>query len=177
MNGGGFEITLTEEDLVAAFRLHARLERTRPLFLAVLLLVELLVILLICSPQARWSVTSRPLTLLLEGALALAALLLLAVMIALRPLWRLAARRQLAQRPDLSGPIRYAFTDETLSHGTVFSESTYPWSALHGWREDERTLMIYISSQLFYPIPKAKVPPATIAALTGALQAGGVVRR
>ncbi len=174
---GAFGITLSEDDLVAAFRLNARLERTRPLWLAVLLLTFLLVLLLILSPQARWSATSRPLTLMLEGALALVVFLVAAVIVSMRPIWRLIARRSLAQRGDLAGLINYAFSPDGLTHRTVYSQSTYPWTALHGWRENDRMVMIYLSAHLFYPIPTAQVAPETLEALREALRTGGVPRR
>ncbi|MBA3054306.1 MAG: YcxB family protein [Sphingomonadales bacterium] len=167
----GFEIRLSEADLVAAFRLNANFRKVRPLILAAVLVASLLGLILLISPAARLSATSRPLTLLLEGALAMLLLLVLGLAVAIRPLWRAMARRGLAQRPDLAGPIRYAITPQALHHVTVHSASALPWASLHGWREDDRTLLVFLSAGLFYPIPKAQVDADQLAALRDTLTA------
>ena len=83
-----FEVALTEDDLVGAFRLHANFRKVRPLLLAVVLLVILLGLILLISPASRLSATSRPLTLLLEGAVGILMLLVAALFAALPAIWR-----------------------------------------------------------------------------------------
>lgn len=164
-----FVVTLGESDLVQAFRLNARRAAIRPLVLAAVLVTALLVLLLAISPAARQSLTSRPLTLMLEGALALAAvLLLLAVLV--RPLiFRKLAQRSLAQRADLAGPVEWEFGSEGIRHTTVHSDSRYPWTALRGWRENEAVLLLYIADNLFYIVPKAKIATDVIDGLRRAI--------
>lgn len=174
MTSGGFETILSEADLLAAFRLHARLRRIRPLLIAAGVVSTLLVLLLVASPAARLSATHRPLTLLLEGALGILILLALTAALALRPLWRMQARRTLAQRRDLAEPVQWEFSEAGLRHTSVFSDSTYPWAALREWREDEHVILIYISAQLFYIVPRAAVDPALLEGLRDALVTGGV---
>lgn len=174
MTTARFEVVLTEADLVAAFRLHARLERARPLLLAAALLAEILVILLLFSPQARHSATTRPLTLLLEGALAIVLALVIALALAIRPLRRWQARRTLAQRQDLAGTTKLEVGEDGIRHETCYSQSSYPWSAIHEWREDDEIVLLYIASQLFYMVPKRIADPGQIALLRGALEAAGV---
>ena len=172
-----FEITLTERDLVDAFRLNARNPAIRPLILAAAVVAAILILLLAISPEARLSATSRPLTLMLEGALALAALLLVALAVFLRPIWRWMARRALAQRQDLANPIHYSFDEKGLSQAATFTNANYPWPALRSWRESEGILLVYISDQLFYPIPKSQVDEGTVDALRHALASSGVRKR
>ena len=114
---------------------------------------------------------------MLEGALALAAILLLALAILLKPIWRWAARRALTQRQDLANPIQYNFDEECLSQEATFTKASYPWSALKSWREGDSMLLVYISDQLFYPIPKAQLDETTIDALRKALETAGVRKR
>jgi len=175
-HSGSFTVTLSETDLLNGFRLHARLGRARPLILAAILVAMLLCLLLIASPAARHSATHSPATLLLEGALLLALLLVASLGLAIRPLWRRAARRTLAERRDLREPVRYEFSPETFRRVSCFSDSTWPWTALSGWREDDRILMIYPARQLFHAIPKDKVDPAVLAALREALGASALPR-
>jgi hypothetical protein len=73
--------------------------------LAAILTKLLLALLLIISPAARLSFSSRPLT--LEGALVLAAVLLLLVLLARPAIFRRRARRTLTQRAELAGLIRW----------------------------------------------------------------------
>ncbi|HEX8055985.1 MAG TPA: YcxB family protein [Novosphingobium sp.] len=152
-----FTVTLGESDLVEAFRLNARRAAIRPLVLAAALVTALLVLLLAISPAARLSLTSRPLTLMLDGALALAALLLLLVVLARPLIFRKLAERSLAQRADLAGPVEWEFGSEGIRHATIHSDSRYPWTALRGWRENDRVLLLYLADNLFYIVPKAKV--------------------
>lgn len=160
-----FTVKLGESDLVQAFRLNAKRAAIRPLVLAAVLVTMLLVLLLAISPAARLSLTSRPLTLMLEGALALSALLLL-LAILIRPLiFRKLAQRSLAQRADLAGPVEWEFGPEGVRHKTVHSDSLYPWPALRGWRENEAVLLLYIADNLFYVVPKAQVRAEVIAGL------------
>ena len=172
-----FEITLIEDDLVEGFRLNARFERVRPVILAIVLLGALLAMIFMISPQARWSAQHRPLTLLLEGAAGILLLLVVALFASLGSIWRRGARRQLAQRRDLSEPIRYEVTAESLRHTSCFSDSTYPWPALRAWRESDKLMLIYISDLLFYPIPKSRVAPEAIDFIRAALTHAGVAKR
>lgn len=174
---GTFVVKLTEADLVAAFRLHARLERVRPVVLAAVLLIMILLLIFVASPAARISATSRPLTLMLEGAVLLLLALVIPLAFAIRPLWRRAARRSLAVRLDLSEPITYEFSAETLRHTSCFSNSNYPWDGLYGWREDDHVLIVYPSLQLFYVIPKAQLEPGVLAAFRAAIEAAGLAKR
>lgn len=174
---GAFEVTLSEADLVQAFRLNARRGAIRPLILAAILVTMILLLLLAISPAARQSFTSRPLTLMLEGALALAALLLLLVVLARPAIFRALARRTLAQRAELAGPIHWEFGPEGIRHQTVHSDSRYPWSALRGWRENEAILLIYVADNLFYVVPKAQLDAGLSESLHRNIEEAGLPHR
>jgi hypothetical protein len=174
---GAFEVTLGEADLVHAFRLNARRAAIRPLVLAAVLVTALLVLLLLISPAARYSLTARPLMLMLEGALNLAGLVLLLVALARPAILRGLARRTLAQRAELAGPICWEFDQDGLRHKTIHSDSRYPWPALRGWREDEAVLLIYVADNLFYIVPKSQIEQHIVDGVRRAIESAGLPRR
>jgi hypothetical protein len=171
-----FEVTLSEADLVHAFRLNARRPTLRPMILAAILIAALLTVLVAISPTARHTSTTGPLALMLEGALALAGLLLLAVFLTRPMIFRALARRMLIQRAELMGPIRWEFDEESIRHTTIHSDSHYPWPALRGWREDGSILLLYVADNLFYIVPKAQAGEEVIDSLRKNIEAGGVPR-
>jgi len=172
-----FAVTLGEGDLVQAFKLNAKRKAIRPLILAAVFVAALLVLLLAISPAARQSLTSRPLTLMLEGALALTALLLLLVILARPLIFRKLAQRSLAQRADLAGPVEWEFGPEGVRHTTLHSDSHYPWAALRGWRENEVVLLLYIADNLFYIVPKAQVGGELLRSLHRTVEESGLPQR
>lgn len=172
-----FETRLSEADLLAGFRLNAHNRAVRPLLLTAALLMAVLVLLAVICGLALYSLTHDPLTLMLEGAVALA-ILLVALILLLRPaILRGLAQRTLRQRADLAQPIRWEFDGEHLRHTTIYADSRYPWGTLQGWRENETTLLVYVADNVFYAIPKAQVAADTLDALRRQLQAAGVRSR
>lgn len=174
---GEFTVTLSEDDLYRGFLLNAANRRVRPLMVAALGLAALLIALALSSSSVRQSLLGNPLTLLLEGALLLATLLLLLAMVFRRTLLRSLARRTLAQRRDLATPVEWAFDDQALSVNTRFTRSRFPWDALRGWREDDRTVLVYLADQLFHSIPKHQVDESSVGMLRAALHSHGVPTR
>jgi hypothetical protein len=172
-----YSVQLTEDDLVAGFKLTARLRRAVPVIAAIVVLLALVGLILVVSPSARYSAQHRPLLLLLEGAVGILLLLVGILLASLGRIWRLNARRTLAQRPDLAEPVAYEITPATFRHTTIFADSTIPWSALRGWQENERIFMIYLTDQLFYAIPKDQAPVEAIDAIRAALTGAGVAKR
>jgi len=174
---GEFTVTMREEDLYRGFLLNAEKRSIRPLLIAVLALVTLLFILLLIEPSARYSMACNALTLLLEGALLLAAFLLALVVAVRRPVLRSMARRTLEQRRELATPVEWAFDDTALKITTRFTRSEFPWDALRGWREDKHVLLVYLADQLFHAVPKHQVEEAQVSDLRAALETHGVPRR
>jgi hypothetical protein len=174
---GEFTVTMREEDLFRGFLLNAANRNARPLLIAVLALVTLIVVLLALSPSSRHAMVYNAAYLLLEGALLLAALLLGLVLAFRRPILRSMARRTLEQRRELATPVRWAFDDDSLRIETRFTRSAFPWDALRGWREDRHVLLVYLSDQLFHAVPKDQVEEAQSGALRSALESHGVPRR
>jgi hypothetical protein len=174
---GEFTVRMSEQDLYRGFLLNAANRKARPVMIALLAILTLLMILLIAEPSARYSMACNALTLLLEGAVLLAAFLLALVLIFRRPILRSMARRTLEQRRELATPVEWAFDDTALKITTRFTRSEFPWDALRGWREDQHVLLVYLADQLFHSVPKDQVEEARVTALRSALESHGVPRR
>jgi hypothetical protein len=174
---GEFTVTLSEDDLYRGFLLNAANRKVRPVMVAAAGLFALLVVIIYISPAARHSLSANPLTLMLEGALLLAATLLVLVLLFRRRILRSMARRTLEQRRELATPVQWSFDGEGLGVVTRFTQSRFPWDALRGWREDERILLVYLADQLFHSVPKQQLEEATLTALRDALESHGVPRR
>jgi hypothetical protein len=172
-----FTVTLREDDLYRAMRLATANRRARPLLLAALLCALLIALLLMLSPGSVCVLLRSPLSMMLIGAVVLAAFLVTLALAARGPLWRSMARRTLAQRRELATPIEWAFDDNGLRVATRFTRSDFPWDALAGWREDRDVLLVYLSDQLFHTVPKDQIDEAQVSALRTALESHGVPRR
>jgi len=174
---GEFTVSLREEDLYRGFLLNAHNRKLRPVMVAALALTIVLAALLTLSPETRYAMSCSALTLMLLGAIALAAALLALVLLVRKPILRSMARRTLEQRRELATPVRWAFDDEALRIETRFTRSQFPWDAIAGWREDEHVLMVYLSDQLFHAAPKNQIDGGQAAALRTALETHGVPRK
>jgi hypothetical protein len=174
---GEFTVTMREEDLYRGFLLNAANPKARPLMLAIVVLLALLIALLAAYPDALYALTCNALTLMLLGAVFLAASLLAIVLLVRRPILRAMARRTLAQRRDLATPVAWSFDDATLRVTTRFTRSEFPWDALRRWREDDHVLLVYLADQLFHAVPKHQVDEAQVTALRAALESHGVPSR
>jgi hypothetical protein len=174
---GEFSVTMRVEDLYRGFLLNAANRNVRPLLFAIAALVLTLIALLALFPEARLTLACSAGTLMLLGAVLLAAALLGAVLVLRRPILRGMARRTLEQRRELATPVAWSFDDTALRVATRFTRSEFPWDALRGWREDDTTLLVYLADQLFHAVPKHQVEEAQVAALRGALESHGVPRR
>jgi len=165
------EVQLDEADLVGAYRLMGRrnTRQARPAIAQATILAAILVALVLLFPDARASFGRSPLLAGLLGAGLLAASLLFALLAALPLLFRRAARRTLAEHPGLADPIAYEIGEDRLGIVTSRSQANYRWDELHGWREDERIVLIVLTRQLFYVVPKAQVEPAALDALRARL--------
>jgi hypothetical protein len=174
---GEFSVTMRVEDLYRGFLLNAANRNVRPLLFAIAALVLTLIALLALFPEARLTLACSAGTLMLLGAVLLAAALLGAVLVLRRPILRGMARRTLEQRRELATPVAWSFDDTALRVATRFTRSEFPWDALRGWREDDTTLLVYLADQLFHAVPKHQVEEAQVAALRSALESHGVPRR
>ena len=161
------EVKLDEADLVAAYRLMGRrnTRQARPAIALATILAAILVALVLLFPEARESFGRSPLLAGLLGAVLLAAALLFALLAALPLLFRRTAKRTLAEHPGLSDPIAYEIGEDALGIQTSRSQARYRWDELHDWREDERIVLILLTRQLFYVVPKAQVEPLALYAL------------
>jgi len=167
-------VTLAEADLVAAYRLLGRRNRrqARPVIALATVLAGVLIALVVLFPDARAAFGRSPLLAGLLGAVLLAAALLALAIAAIRPLTRRAARRTLAEHPGMADPIVYRFDDAGLEIVTSRSQARFGWSELHGWNEDPRIVLILLTRQLFYVVPKAQAGAAALAALCERLTVG-----
>jgi hypothetical protein len=174
---GEFTVTLREQDLYRGFLLNATSRKARPVMLAALVVLALLIVLLTISPAVRYSLTCSALTLMLLGAVFLAAFLLAIVLLIRKPILRSMARRTLEQRRELATPIEWSFDEGALRIVTRFTRSEFPWDALRGWREGDGVLLVYLADPLFHVVPKQQVDEAQVGALRTALESRGVPRR
>ena len=166
-----FSVTLGEDDFVAAYRLIGRRSRrqARPAIALATILAAILVALVVLFPDARAAFGRSPLLAGVLGAVLLAAGLLGALFAAIPALFRRAARRTLAEHPGMADPIAYEVDDAGLGIVTSRSTARYRWDELHGWREGERIVLILLTRQLFYVLPKAQVDPGALDALRARL--------
>jgi hypothetical protein len=174
---GEFTVSLREEDLYRGFRLNGVNRRARPLLWAVLVCVLLIAALLAASPSSLCLIIRSPGSMMLVGAVLLAAFLVALVLGTRNMIWRSMARRTLEQRRELGTPIQWAFDEQGVRIITRFTSSAVPWDALRGWREDQHVLLVYLADQLFHSVPKEQVDAATLDTLRDALESHGVPRR
>ena len=174
---GEFTVTLREDDLYRAVRLAAANRRARPLLLAALACALLIVLLLAISPASICVLLRSPASMMLAGAVLLAALLVALALAARGPVWRSVTRLTLAQRRELATPVAWTLDDSALRITTRFTRSEFPWDALAGWREDDHVLLVYMSDQLFHTAPKDQIDETQLGFLRTALDSHGVPRR
>jgi cation transport ATPase len=172
---GSCTVALDEADLYAAFRLLGQRNRTqaRPVLLLAVLLAAVIVALLVLFPEARFAFAHSALLAGLLGVVIFLALVVVLVLAATPALLRRAARRTLIEHPGMADPITYAIGPDTFTIHTVFSQATYPWGGLHGWREDTRIILVLLTRQLFYVVPKRQAEPALLELLRERLQDTG----
>ena len=165
------EVRLEEADVIAAYRLMGRRSRrqARPLIATSVILAAIVVALLVMFPDARLAFARSPLLAGLLGAVLLLVGLLIALLAATPALIRRAARNTLKQHPGMAEPIAYTLDDDRLGIRTAYSEAAYPWGKLHGWREDERIVLILLTRQQFYVVPKVQVDADALDALRARL--------
>jgi len=165
-------VRLDEDDLYAAFRLLGRRNRrqARPIMLLAGLCAMLIVLLLSAFPDTRFAFFRSPLLSALSGVAIFLFLVLLVVLAAVPRLLRRAARNTMAEHPGMSDPITHTIAPETFGIRTTFSEAGYPWSRLYSWREDERIVLVLLTRQLFYVVPKRQLTPEQLELLRAALQ-------
>jgi len=172
-------VSLDEDDLHAAFRLLGRRNRkqARPLMLLAILLAMLIVLLLAAFPGARFAFFRSPLLSALSGV-AIFLFLFLLIVLAITPrLLRRAARNTLAHHPGMNEPITHTIASQTFGIRTRYSDAAYPWERLHGWREDDRIVLVLLTHQLFYVVPKRMLRPEQLELLRERLLGTGSANR
>jgi hypothetical protein len=163
-------ITLDEDDFVEAYRPAPRARgQARVVRLLALIVVLLLAGLLIVFPEARLAFRESRLIIGLTGAVMVAAVLLLTLLVASPTLRRRAARSTLVDHPGMRDPIRYAFDAEHFLVNTTYTGACYPWAQLWDWREGERTIIVLPTPRNFYVIAKRGADPAALERLRGYL--------
>jgi len=165
-----FTIVLEEADFIEAYRPAPRPRRMGILLLLLaLMLAALIVVLLVRFPEARLAMRESSMIAGLAGAVMLAALLVLALLIAAPALRRRAARSTLDHHPGMRDPVDYTFDPEHFTVRSTYSQACYPWSQLWDWRESERVVIVMPTPRNFYVLPKRGMEPAAIDRLRGYL--------
>jgi hypothetical protein len=137
--------------------------------LLALILVLVLAGLLIVFPEARLAFGESRLIIGLTGAVIVAALLLVVLLIASPSLRRRVARSTLVDHPGMRDPIHYVFDAEHFSVKTTYTNASYPWAQLWDWREGERTIIVLPTPRNFYVIATRAADPAALQRLRGYL--------
>lgn len=162
--------TLSEDDLVHAFRLMGRRKNARrvlPLLYAGIAVCIVLLVLLIGSTARLFA---SPLLTALTGAAGILMLLLVVLLLLVPSLRRRAARATLAHNANFEGPFTVSFDEAEFRYRAPYSSAAYPWEKLHGWREDERIVVVHPAPQLFYTLPRLVLDEAALATLHAGLR-------
>ena len=156
------EVLLCEEDFIEAY---GSPRPRRPFYLVLTLAVMLallIVALLVRFPESRTAFAQSPLLAGLTGAIALAALTLIGVILAVPALRRKAARSTLRDHPGMHDPIHYEFDDKHFAVRSTYTSARYPWSQLWDWRETGRVIIVMPTPRNFYLVPKERVDAAIL---------------
>lgn len=165
-----FVVTLDEADFVDAYQPIPRRRRHGVLLLLLALIVALLILaLLVRFPEAKLALEESRLVFALIGAILLAGVLVLGLLVASPVLRRRAARSTLTDHPGMLDPVHYAFDPEHFTVRSTYAQAQYPWDQLWDWRETERVLIVMPTPRNFYVVPKRGVDPAAIDRLKGYL--------
>ena len=162
---GEYEYSLSQDDLVRAFRLKGRRKGARrivPLLWTGIAVCVIALVLLIGTPERLFA---NPLLTALAGAAAILFAILAALLLAAPTLRRRAAQATLSLNPNFEGPITVAFDEQAFHHRTAYSSAAYPWAKLYGWRADDRITIVQPAPQLFFVVPHQILGEAATAAL------------
>ena len=163
-------VTLDEEDFVHAYRPARRPKRaTRILFVLAAVIALNIIVLVTYFPDAREAFTRSPLLDGLLGAVILAAVLVIALLIAAPSLRRRAARNTLRDFPGMADPVSYSFDDQSFAARSTYSEGRYPWEQMWDWRETDRIVLVLPTPRNFYVVPKRALDAAALDRLRGNL--------
>ncbi|WP_159975751.1 MULTISPECIES: YcxB family protein [unclassified Novosphingobium] len=94
--------------------------------------------------------------------------------VALALLWRIPGTARKAYRELKFEGVRslFTFASKGIESSDRFGKNTNPWSDFSGWAENERVQLLFRTSQMFYPVPRAQVAPDTLKTLRRAITAG-----
>ncbi|MGX7952597.1 hypothetical protein ACWPM1_08525 [Tsuneonella sp. HG249] len=162
---GEFEYSLSQDDLVRAFRLMGRRKGSRrvvPLLWIGMVVCVIALALLIGTPARLFA---NPLLTALAGVATFLFALLVVVLLAAPAIQRRAAHATLSLNPNFEGPITVSFDDQEFRHHTAYSTAAYPWAKLYGWRADDRVTIVQPAPRLFFVVPHQILGDPALAAL------------
>ncbi len=122
----------------------------------------LIVTLLIRFPDARLAFAESPLVIGLSGAVLLAAVLVIGLLVATPALRRRAARSTLLDHPGMLDAVHYEFDPDHFMVRSTYTAARFPWSQLWDWRETEGVIVVLPTPRNFYVIPKRGVDAAVL---------------
>lgn len=131
---------VSEDDYVAAMRLHARPRGEQLVFLAIGMAFCLVALL---SRPPPWVAIG------LGGLVGLVVLLLYFVLAPMR--WRSHYRRYAAIQEEMGIEL----TDDGLRLQAPSGESRPTWAQIVKWRENDRFVLVYVMPLLFHVVPKS----------------------
>jgi hypothetical protein len=167
---GEASFTTTEEDLVAANRLHARQLWNRRAILRgwILATVALTLILYSFCGKVDWMILSA----------SVAAAVFMAVGATLANLtFAIAARRQHRQAKAFWIPTKIAWDNKCIRFTSDRGHVEHRWAEYFAWAGDNRSILLYLSANSFITIPTKNLAESERTGIGSALKDAGIIER
>jgi hypothetical protein len=171
---GEIDFALTEQDVVAATKLHYRAQIARHWKLKLILfgLVVLLGSTIAMAGDARLFFDSWVVQLLLTMLVLLVGIMII-MYFAVLPIL---ARRHSRQTKTFQAPIRAFWTHESITYSADWGSTKIAWADYHKWTMDPRYLMLFQSDVAFNILPRKLLGEARAEAIMSMLTDAKVKR-
>lgn len=161
---------LSEDDFIAAQRLHFRRALTVRSSVKWFALVSILVAALIFVIDGAIDPVGFLFALLVMFAAFVALLLLLWLSI---PIF---ARRTLKQR-KIGGPVALSWDASGFRMKSEYGEANFAWSDLYRWAADRAAILLFIDERIYYALPRRAFDRSAAENLIAALKSAGIQQR
>lgn len=176
---GAVRFQLTEQDIVAAYRVSVRdrlggspAARITKQFSAAIL-VLLLVIWVASLIMSEQPIDATSLTGFLPITIGILGFIWLMHGLAYLNAAR-AARQMFHQRATFKRPVSFGWSVEGLSYESDHGSGRIPWSDLHRWLPADHAYLFYMDEHLFYFIPRSALSEAEAKDLEATVTASGL---
>jgi hypothetical protein len=164
---GEASFTTSEQDLVAANRLHVRQLWNRRATLRgwILSTVALALVLFVFCPRLSW--------LLLAAPFAAAAFMAVGAVLA-QLTFVIAARRHYRQGKAFWRPTKIAWDDTSIRFTSDRGHVEHKWADYFAWAADDQAVLLYLSANSFLTIPSKNLSTNGRTEIIADLQRAGV---